>query len=90
MAKMLIFGMGYAAGHLADRLNARGWDVAGTTRDGRSGSIAFANEPSVIDALRSATHILSSVPPADGGDPVLTRYGQAPAVAPATCSTAPG
>ena len=26
---------------------------------------------------RSATHILSSVPPADGGDPVLARFGDA-------------
>jgi len=84
MAKMLIFGLGYAAGHLADRLRARGWDVEGTTRDGRAGSIALGDERAVIDALRSATHILSSVPPVDGGDPVLDRYAQALAVAPAT------
>ncbi len=84
MANMLIFGMGYAAGHLAERLRARGWDVTGTTRDGRGDSIAFADEAAVIAALRSATHILSSVPPADGVDPVLARYGQVLAVAPAT------
>lgn len=84
MAKMLIFGMGYAAGHLAERLRARGWDVVGTTRDGRGDSIAFGDEAAVIAALRSATHILSSVPPLDGADPVLARYDQALAVAPAT------
>ncbi len=84
MAKMLIFGMGYAAGHLAERLRARGWDVIGTTRDGRGGSLAFADDRAVIDALGSATHILSSVPPAEGTDPVLARYGQALAVAPAS------
>ena len=84
MTKMLIFGMGYAAGHLADRLSARGWDVVGTTRGGRTGAIAFDDERAVIEALRSATHILSSVPPADGADPVLARYGPALAVAPAT------
>ncbi|HMO76921.1 MAG TPA: SDR family NAD(P)-dependent oxidoreductase [Sphingopyxis sp.] len=83
MAKMLIFGMGYAAGHIARRLEARGWEVAGTTRDGRAGSIAFADEAAVLTALREATHILSSVPPAEGGDPVLARYGEAIAVAPA-------
>ncbi|WP_282947121.1 MULTISPECIES: SDR family NAD(P)-dependent oxidoreductase [unclassified Sphingopyxis] len=83
MAKMLIFGMGYAAGHLAERLRARGWDVEGTTQDGRGESIAFADEAAVIGALRSATHILSSVPPAGGRDPVLDRFGQAIAVAPA-------
>ena len=83
MGHMLIFGMGYAAGHIADRLRARGWEVSGTTRDGRGDSIAFADEAAVLGALRSATHILSSVPPADGTDPVLARYGEAVALAPA-------
>src|SRR3546814_379678 len=84
MANMLIFGMGYAASHLAERLRARGWDVAGTTRDGRAGSIAFTDERAVYAALQGATHILSSVPPTEGGDPVLARYGAAIALAPAT------
>lgn len=84
MGQMLIFGMGYAARHLANRLDARGWEVAGTTRDGRAGSIAFTDEAAVLQALRSATHILSSVPPVDGEDPVLSRYGEAVALAPAT------
>ena len=83
MGHMLIFGMGYAAGHIADRLRARGWEVSGTTRDGRGDSIAFADEAAVLGALRSATHILSLVPPADGADPVLARYGEAVALAPA-------
>jgi len=84
MGQMLIFGMGYAASHLADRLRARGWEVAGTTRDGRADSIAFADDAAVLAALRGATHILSSVPPAGGADPVLARYGDAIALAPAT------
>ncbi|MDR6834521.1 MULTISPECIES: SDR family NAD(P)-dependent oxidoreductase [unclassified Sphingopyxis] len=84
MGQMLIFGLGYAAGHFADRLHARGWDVTGTTQDGRAGSIAFGDESAVLAALRSATHIVSSVPPVAGADPVLTRYGDAIAVAPAT------
>ncbi|KTE22700.1 NAD(P)-dependent oxidoreductase [Sphingopyxis sp. H050] len=83
MAKMLIFGMGYAAGHLAARLDARGWEVVGTTQDGRGDSIAFGDEAAVIGALRAATHILSSVPPVAGADPVLARYGEALGVAPA-------
>lgn len=83
MAHMLIFGLGYAASHLANRLRARGWDVAGTTRDGSGDSIAFTDEASVQGALREATHILSSVPPAGGADPVLARYGEAIALAPA-------
>jgi nucleoside-diphosphate-sugar epimerase len=83
MGQMLIFGMGYAASHFADRLRARGWEAMGTTRAGREGSIAFADEGAVLGALRSATHILSSVPPVDGEDPVLARYGEAIALAPA-------
>jgi nucleoside-diphosphate-sugar epimerase len=83
MAKMLIFGMGYAAGHLASRLGARGWEVTGTTQDGRGDSLSFADEAAVLGALRTATHVLSSVPPVDGVDPVLTRYGDAVALAPA-------
>lgn len=84
MGQMLIFGMGYAASHLAGRLRARGWDVTGTTRDGRGGSIGFDDETAVLAALRTATHILSSVPPAEGADPVLARYGDAIALAPAS------
>ena len=83
MGHMLIFGMGYAAGRLAERLRARGWQVTGTTRDGRADSIAFADAAAVLAALRRATHILSSVPPATGADPVLARYGEAIALAPA-------
>lgn len=84
MGQMLIFGMGYAASHFAGRLRARGWEVTGTTRDGRDGSLAFGNDDAVLTALRSATHILSSVPPVDGEDPVLARYGEAVALTPAT------
>ena len=84
MSHMLILGMGYAAGRLAGRLRARGWDVVGTTRGGGAGDIAFDDEAAVLAALRGATHILSSVPPLDGGDPVLARYGEALALAPAT------
>lgn len=83
MGHMLIFGLGYAASHLAERLTARGWDVTGTTQGGRTGTIAFDDDASVLTALRGATHILSSVPPADGTDPVLARYGEAIAIAPA-------
>ena len=83
MGHMLIFGLGYAASHLAARLTARGWDVSGTTRGGRAGTIAFDDDASVLTALRGATHILSSVPPAGGTDPVLARYGEAIALAPA-------
>ncbi len=41
---------------------------------GRAG-LSFDDEGAVADALSRATHVVSSVPPAVGGDPVLTRYG---------------
>ena len=78
MTHLLIFGLGYTSTHLARRLEARGWDITGTTRDGRSGSVRFDDEAAVLAALSSATHVLSSVPPAaDGRDPVLDLYGEA-------------
>lgn len=72
MAQMFVFGLGYAASRIAERLRARGWTVDGT---GRGGSVDFADEDAVRARLKRATHVLSSVPPAGEGDPVLARYG---------------
>lgn len=71
---LLIFGLGYTASRLAARWPAA---VIGTSRDGRGGTIAFADEVAVRRAIASASHILSSVPPADDHDPVLARYADA-------------
>jgi nucleoside-diphosphate-sugar epimerase len=75
---MLIFGMGYTASCLADRLRGDGWQVTGTRRIASEGAIAFEDRHAVLAALAESTHILSSVPalPA-GGDPVLDLYGEA-------------
>ncbi len=82
MSNLFIFGMGYTASHLANRLRAQGWQVRGT---GRSGDVDFADAASVHSALAEATHILSSVPPdrTSGLDPVLTHYGDILRAAPA-------
>jgi nucleoside-diphosphate-sugar epimerase len=81
MTHMLIFGLGYTASHLAQRLMARGWSVSATTRDGRGGTIRFDDQAAVLAALRGASHVLSSVPPGENGsDPVLADYGDAIAV----------
>ena len=75
MAHLLIFGLGYTAGRIADAMKARGWKVRAT---GSAGDIAFADRAGVLAALGQASHILSSVPPAHtGGDPVLETYGEA-------------
>ncbi|WP_267414695.1 MULTISPECIES: NAD(P)-dependent oxidoreductase [unclassified Sphingomonas] len=71
---LLIFGLGYTAQRLAARWPAA---VIGTSRDGRAGTIAFADEPAVRRALAAASHVLSSVPPVDDHDPVLASYGDA-------------
>ena len=75
---ILIFGMGYTATRLADRLRADGWLVTGTRRMSAGDAVAFDDETAVLTALENATHILSSVPPmGDGDDPVLQKYGAA-------------
>jgi nucleoside-diphosphate-sugar epimerase len=76
MAHLLIFGLGYTAGRIAEAMRTRGWHVTAT---GSAGDIAFSDRAAVLAALGEATHILSSVPPdrATGGDPVLDAYGDA-------------
>jgi nucleoside-diphosphate-sugar epimerase len=79
--KLFVFGLGYSAQVLADRLRAQGWQVRAT---GRAGDTDFADEAAVADALSWASHVLSSVPPArEGGDPVLERHGAALRACPA-------
>lgn len=73
--RLLIFGMGYSARVIAARLAPQGWRIAATTRDGRGDTIRFDDAERVRFECGEATHILSSVPPGDGGDPVLTAYG---------------
>lgn len=74
MSRLLIFGLGYTARAIAARLE--GWQIVGTSRDGREGTIAFADTDAVAREVAVATHILSSVPPEAGLDPVLAEYGE--------------
>lgn len=86
--RLFIFGFGYSAGWLADRLLRQGWRVAGTTRTPEKAArmrnagvepFLFGPGQPLADAtatLEGATHILSSVPPEPGGgDPVLAAHG---------------
>jgi nucleoside-diphosphate-sugar epimerase len=72
MGHMVIFGLGFSAKAIARRLG--GWRIEAT---GRDGTIAFDDETGVRAALARASHVLSSVPPGDQGDPVLAGYGDA-------------
>ena len=70
---MFIFGLGYTASVIARQLREHGWVVEAT---GSAGDVPFADGAAVRDALTRASHVLSSVPPVDGSDPVLDRYGR--------------
>ena len=74
MARLFIFGLGYTAGRFAQEMRGRGWQVDAT---GSAGNLDFADAAAVAEALAAASHVLSSVPPSDGRDPVLDSYGAA-------------
>ena len=62
--RLFIFGLGYTAGVLAERLSRMGWEVIST---GRDGTLSFEDEGNVRLALADADHVLSSVPPGSEG-----------------------
>jgi nucleoside-diphosphate-sugar epimerase len=83
--RLFCFGLGYSAMVLARRLIAKHWRVAGTVRSPEKAKALAAEgiEAFVFDrgraldpaALAGTTHLLSSVPPDDKGDPVLDALG---------------
>jgi len=73
MVRLLIFGLGYTAGRLAESLRLAQWRIDAT---GAAGNLVFDDDEGVQAALGKASHVLSSVPPGDG-DPVLARFGEA-------------
>lgn len=79
---LLIFGLGFTATRLAARLRSDGWQITATSRSGAAGTVLL-DAPAVRAALATASHILSSVPPVAGSDPVLNQYGKVLASAPA-------
>ncbi len=74
MQRIFIFGLGYTASRIAAALEAQGWEVVST---GRDGTLRFDDANNVRIALADASHVLSSVPPSADGDPVLDTYGAA-------------
>ncbi len=75
MRRIFIFGLGYTAKRIGAALEARGWEVVST---GREGTLRFDDAGNVRLALADAGHVLSSVPPdGAGSDPVLEVYGDA-------------
>ncbi|MEO1239103.1 MAG: SDR family oxidoreductase [Pseudomonadota bacterium] len=82
---LLSFGHGYSAQALTRLLQPRGWQITGTTRSQEKAERLRADGvtpvlwpgESALPALAKATHIVSSVAPKDGEDPVLAAFGDA-------------
>jgi nucleoside-diphosphate-sugar epimerase len=91
---LFCFGLGYSAQALAARLACQGWPVTGTSTTTASCDAIAARgyRPMLFDgarasadvrnALAAATHVLVSVPPAEGVDPVLRWHADDIAAAP--------
>jgi nucleoside-diphosphate-sugar epimerase len=91
---LFCFGLGYTAKRLSIRLLAEGWTVSGTvqTEEKRSAMAAlgitghlFGPEHSLADpttSLGEVTHLLSSIPPTEAGDPALIEHQAALRAAP--------
>jgi len=80
---LLILGLGYSAGRIADAARAAGFAIT-AVRSRPGDGVLTLDSPDLPGVLASASHILSSVPPAaDGNDPVLAAHGDAIARAPA-------
>lgn len=75
---LLILGQGYSGAFIAAAARSAGMMVLGVRRSAAPGCISF-DDPALGEALGSASHILSSVPPesASGEDPMLARFGPA-------------
>ena len=83
---LFCFGLGYSAGFLARDLISQGWRVSGTCRSAEKAASLRGQgiAPHLFDrgrplddaatALAGVTHLLSSVPPDEAGDPVLDQH----------------
>jgi len=86
---LFCFGLGYCATRLARALRDEGWRIIGTSRDAAAlrrlaaegfEVLPFSREAWLDDGsalLAQASHVLSSVPPDELGDPVLDLCGDA-------------
>ncbi len=77
---LLVFGLGYVGAAVVAAARAAGHDAVGTVR--REAGPAQVRFDVAGPSLARATHLLSTVPPDAGGDPVLSRYCEAIAAAP--------
>lgn len=88
MNRLVILGFGYTGSRVGSRLPRPGWHVTGTRTTeagasdlhdaGLAGAVFDGGRTSVevSEAIRRATHVLSTIAPAEGGDPVLRHHRQ--------------
>ena len=79
MPHLFCFGLGFSAQALIGRLKPQGWQISGTNRDGAAleGVTLWrfdGSTPIPETALDGVTHLLLSVPPGEGGDPVINAH----------------
>lgn len=84
--RLFCFGYGFSAACLAARLRAHGWRIAGTARSAEKvaalraegvEAYLFDRDRPLADpaaALAGTSHLLSSVPPGEAGEPVLDAH----------------
>ncbi len=80
MKHLFCFGFGFSAETLAQKLDRREWRVTGTSRSPEG--VATINDQGFEGLLfndlesipNSVTHIVTSIPPGEEGDPVLLRF----------------
>ena len=92
--KLLVFGFGYSALHISQRLRAAGAEVTATVRSrakaetlNKADLTARVFSPECCDAeiasdIAASDAILISIPPDASGDPVLSTFTEAIAAAP--------
>jgi nucleoside-diphosphate-sugar epimerase len=84
MSHILFFGLGFSAKVLARRLAKKGWTITATSRTA-DGALSIADlgyrafvfdgtAPLPDQAFDGISHIVSSVPPDESGDPVLRQH----------------
>lgn len=81
---LLIFGLGYSGRAIAKAALASGFEVAATTRGDAvpEPGVRLIPFDKADEAIAHATHIIATVAPGEGGDPVLARYRDAILAAP--------
>lgn len=92
--KLLVFGFGYSAHHIAERLRAAGTAVTATVRSAakaerltrmgitaRVFSLDYCDE-TIAEDITASEAVLVSIPPDASGDPVLAAFSDAIAAAP--------